>query len=152
VIFESGTVFKWNQFPEPRYDKGNIKARWFIYLGDSGILSTPILAYICTTTTQKKRTLQIKGINYSHQLIEFKPTNSPFEEECVLDCDEPPYSKDKKIFENNPDIQIKGSLDEQKMREIYNGICKSNAYSPKILNDIHDSLNKAGIMGLKRPK
>jgi hypothetical protein len=152
VTFESGTVFRWDEFPDPRYDKKNIKARWFIYLGDSGAFSQVLLAYICTTTTQKSRSLQINGINYSHHLIELKSNNSPFEYDCVLDCDEPPYPKEKKLLENHPNIEIKGKLDEQKLREIYNGIYKSNAYSPMTIHDIHNSFNNAGIFGLKKPK
>lgn len=151
MTFEIGTVFRWNKFPDPRFDK-EIKARWFIYLGDSGILSQVLFAYICTTTTSKTRHSQIGGIQQTHHLIEFKTKNTPFENDCVLDCDEPPYSYGKKLLENHPDIEIKGKLEEPKLREIYNSINRSFSYSAIIKDDIHNSFNKAGIAGLKKPK
>jgi hypothetical protein len=47
-----GTVFKWEKFPYPRIGT-EIKARWFVYLGDTGIIQGPIIAFFHTTTTPK---------------------------------------------------------------------------------------------------
>lgn len=149
MTLEAGTVFRWNKFPYPRYDKEEIKPRWFIYLGDSGIFSQILIAYICTTTTQTQH-FEINGHRVSHYSIKFESTpKTPFEEDCILDCDEPPFSIEKKKLENHLDIEIKGKLKEQKLREIYNGIYRSYAYSPVIINNIHESFNKIGITGLK---
>lgn len=143
-------MFRWKDFPGPR--GGEVKARWFIYLGDSGYFSQVLIAYICTTTTQIHY-FQAGGDRISHDHFLFKKVpNSPFEEECILDFDEPPHTLRKSILENNPSIEEKGKLDEQTLRMIYNRLCRSSAYSRVILRDIHDSFNKAGITGLKKPK
>ena len=42
---EIGTIFKWNQFPDPR-DNSEIKPRWFIYLGKVGGLTGFIQIYL----------------------------------------------------------------------------------------------------------
>lgn len=145
-----GTVFRWKEFPSPR--DGDVKPRWFIYLGDAGHFSQVLLAYICTTTTQI-HPFQAKGDRSSHDHFFFKKSpNSPFDEDCILDFDEPPHTPRKSILENNPNIEEKGKLDEQTLRMIYARLCKSSAYSKVILRDIHDSFNKAEITGLKRPK
>jgi hypothetical protein len=145
-----GAVFRWKEFPYPKY-AGEIKARWFIYLGDTGLLLAPVIAHICTTTTslddfgpRRKRT--------SHRHLLLKKTRYPFfDEDCILDFDEGPYPVEKKSLENNPDIEIKGELDQECLKMIYYGIWKSSFYSPKIVLDIHTSLNQAGITGLRKP-
>ena len=145
-----GAVFRWKEFPYPKYG-GEIKARWFIYLGDTGLLSAPVIAHICTTTTslddfgpRRKRA--------SHRHLLLKKTRYPFfYEDCILDFDEGPYPVEKKSLENNPDIEIKGELDQECLKTIYYGIWKSSFYSPKIVLDIHTSLNQAGITGLRKP-
>jgi hypothetical protein len=150
VTLDVGTVFRWKDFPGPR--GGGVKARWFIYLGDSGYFSQVLLAYICTTTTQIQH-FQLGGDRSSHDHFIFKKwPSSPFEDDCILDFDEPPHTPRESILEKNPSIEEKGKLDEQALRMIYNRLCRSNAYSKIILRDIHESFNKAGIIGLKRPK
>jgi hypothetical protein len=81
-----------------------------------------------------------------------KSPNSPFEDDCILDFDEPPYTPSKSTLENNTNIEEKGEIEEQTLRMIYNRICRSGTYSKVILRDIHESFNKAGITGLKKPK
>ncbi len=55
-----------------------------------------------------------------------------------------------KAFES--DIEIRGTLDEQTLRMIYNQLLRSRFISSMELQDIHDSFNMAGISGLKKPK
>ena len=145
-----GTVFKWNKFPTPKLG-GELKSRWFIYLGDTGILSKPILAHFSTTTTSVYD-FKSGGNRVSHRYFSLKKTKYPFfDEDCILDYDEVPYSEQKRILEINTDIEVKGHLDREGLRSIYNGILRSQFYSPKILIDIHSSLNQIGITGLTKP-
>jgi hypothetical protein len=145
-----GTVFRWNKFPFPKYG-GETKARWFIYLGDSGLLSTPILAHICTTTTSLAD-FGPGGNRLNHRFLLIKKTQHPFfDEDCILDFDEEPYSREKSILLGNPDIETKGELDRETLKTIYRGILKSRQYSPRVILDIHTSLNQAGITGLQKP-
>jgi hypothetical protein len=88
----------------------------------------------------------------SHRYLLLKKTKYPFfDEDCILDFDEASYPVEKKSLENNPDIEFKGELDKECLKTIYYGIWKSNYYSPKIVLDIHTSLNQAGITELRKP-
>lgn len=62
------------------------------------------------------------------------------------------YSIEKSKIEYSVEIEIKGTLDVNMLKRIYNGILKSDKYSKKVLQDIHNSFNKSGIEGLKKPK
>jgi hypothetical protein len=145
-----GTVFKWNRFPYPKYG-GEIKARWFIYLGDTGLLLTPIIAHLCTTTTSLED-FEPGGKRASHRSFLIKKTRYPFfDEDCILDYDEEPYAVDKNSLQENATIETKGKLDRECLKTIYRGILASNHYSRKIILDIHTSLNQIGITGLTKP-
>lgn len=147
---KAGIVIKWNNFPHPRYGK-EIKARWFICLGDSGILAEPVFIYLCTTTTN---VVDFKpgGKRERHTTCQFKATSTPFEEDCLLDIDEGPYPILQSQIANNMDIEIKGELNEQNMRMIYHHVVRSSRFSKIVKIDIHRSFNNAGITGLKMPK
>ena len=145
-----GTVFRWSKFPFPKYGS-EVKARWLIYLGDTGILSTPITAHLCTTTTSLKD-FAPGGKRASHRHFLFKKSRYKFfDEDCVLDYDEPPYAHYKEQLEENPNVEEKGELDRESLKTIYKGILASYCYSIKMLHDIHSSLNQIGITGLIKP-
>jgi len=144
-----GTVFKWNNFPFPRFG-GQGKPRWFIYLGNTGKILTPTIAYI-QTTTSKITSYQTGGPKVNHDYLLLRAINTPFEKDCIIDFSIQPYSLNKNLLENNKDIKISGNLHENQIRSIYNKIRKSSFYSRKIKLDIHDSLNLIGITGLKKP-
>lgn len=145
-----GTVFRWNDFPNPQY--GNeIKARWFIYLGETGPFHTPTVAYLPTTTTQLQR-FEPGGpcCNHSHHL--FRADSSCFEEDCIIDFDSRPYTIKKQELIDNPDIEIRGQLKRHELELVYSRILRSSAYPKKIVSDIHESLNREGLTGFKKPK
>jgi hypothetical protein len=141
-------VFRWNNFPEPRFGTEK-KARWFIYLGESGPFFKPTIAYISTTTTNINE-FKKGGSLQSHDYCVFSAKTSPFEEDCILDYDNQPYSPLREKLLNNADIEIKGKFDTNTMKMIYNRLIKSSAISPIILQDIHESFNRAGITGLRK--
>ena len=145
-----GTVFKWKNFPYPRI--GNeIKPRWFICLGDTGILLTPIIIHFCTTTTSIDDFKPGRN-RESHHYLKFETKNYPcFDTDCILDLDEPPFTELRESLEINKGIEIRGELNKETMKLIYKGILKSSHYSAKIKLDIHASLNRIGITGLIKP-
>jgi hypothetical protein len=92
------------------------------------------------------------GKRESHRFFKFERKKyTCFEEDCILDFDERPRSEQEQSLMSNKDIEIKGELDKQTMRSIYDGILSSQFYSTKILRDIHASLNKINITGLRKP-
>ncbi len=93
-----------------------------------------------------------EGNRASHHYLKFERKRHPcFDADCILDFDEPPFPEPRESLEANKDIEIKGELDKETMRLIYWGILKSPYYSPKIVLDIHTSLNQIGITGLRKP-
>ena len=147
---KAGTVIKWHDFPFPRYG-GEIKARWFICLGDSGKLADPLFIYLCTATTQLQE-FGPGGKRERHTTCRFSAKNSPFDEDCILDIDEGPYALAQAQIDNNKDVEIKGQIGEQDMRMIYNLVVRSSRFSKREKLDIHRSFNDIGISGLKMPK
>jgi len=152
LTLEIGTVFRWDNFPLPRY--GNeTKARWFIYLGETGPFSQIASTYLVTTTTQADH-FQSGGARSGHGHFRFEARQFPaFEEDCILDFDDPPYSIENEMFLNKQgDIAVKGKLREDTMRMIYNRFLQAGSCSKMVMLDIHNSFNKAGIAALKKPK
>jgi hypothetical protein len=147
---KTGTVFRWKDFPHPKI--GNeIKARWFVCLGNTGILSTPIIIHFCTTTTSIDD-FKPGGNRASHHYLKLERKNYPcFDADCLLDFDELPFAETQKSLEGNKDIEIKGELNREAMKLIYGGVLKSPYYSGKMKCDIHASLSEIGITGLRRP-
>lgn len=149
--FEVGTVFRWDSFPAPRVGPPGIKPRWFIFLGKNDTFSQVVFAHFCTTTTQTQH-FAPGGSRQNHDKIKLEKGSSPFDEDCILDCDEPPYTDTLHKLEDEKSIEVKGKLPEQTMRQIYNRLLLSDDYSYAVLRDIHHSFNLAGIGGLKKPK
>ncbi len=73
-----------------------------------------------------------------------------FTEDCLLDFDERPFPLSVTALECK-EIEIKGELDNQTLKLIYEGILRSQFYSPRMLLDIHASLNRIGVTGLRKP-
>jgi hypothetical protein len=145
-----GDVFRWINFPHPKYG-GGIKPRWFIYLGDTNPILEPNLVYICTTTTNIQD-FQKGGRREFHCHFIFKKGKHPFDEECLVDFDEDFDAFPKGDLEGNPDIEPKGPLDVRTLRVIYEGILVSERYSRKNREDIYFSLKGLkGIGSLRKP-
>jgi len=152
LTLEIGTLLRWDHFTQPRYGT-ETKARWFIYLGETGPFSQIALIYLATTTTQMDHFQQGSSrAGHSHFKFETRQFNI-FDYDCILDFDDPPYAIEKVTFLNRQaDIAVKGKLNEETLRMIYNRFLKSGACSKMVMLDIHDSFNKAEIAGLKKPK
>jgi len=148
--FKIGTVFKWSNFEDTRLG-GEIKPRWFVYIGHTDYFTSPRLCFISTTTTQIEA-FEKGGNRHSHKYIKIEASKTCFESDCILDFEEPPYTKELSSITTNPNIEIKGQLDTSTMKIIYNGICNSPNFSKKLLNDIHEAFNMARIEGLRKPK
>jgi len=147
---QSGDVFRWNNFPDPKYKAEDIKARWFVYLGDTGKIISPLIVYLITATTNIA-SMDPGGIKHGHTVCRYHPKSSPFDQECIIDINERTYPVDAKAIEGNPDIEIKGPLTADQMRELYNKLVKSRFYNRIELKDIHRGFNDVGITSLKKP-
>ena len=149
--FTVGDVIRWDNYPYPK--SGDIKARWFIYLGRTSIVSTPVFAYLCTTTTQTAEFApgQARG---NHACRRFEARLFPaFEQDCILDFDEDIHPVTDAMLDScREQIAVKGRLDKDTMRNIYKQFFRPGVVSRMVMRDIQDSFNRDGITGLKRPK
>ena len=145
---EVGDVFVWKNFPYPKH--GNIKDRWFVFLGHTRFPDTPIFAFISTVTTQIQH-YEKSGDRATHLFKKFKKGDFGFPEDCILDLDT--------IYDNikldkltaSPDTEIKGKIDTPTLKEIYSLLVLSQKISRKVKCYIYESFNYAGITGLKKP-
>ncbi|MFZ4439546.1 MAG: hypothetical protein ACOYOS_14045 [Syntrophales bacterium] len=146
-----GDVIFWKDFPYPR--DGFIKPRWFIYLGRTGAFHTPAFLYLCTTTTQLHH-FELGGNRSNHALKRFDVRQFPlFEKDCVLDFDEDLHMiAETDLKRCGALIEIKGRLDKNTMKNIFNQFSRPGVVSRVILRDIFDSFNRDEITGLKKPK
>lgn len=146
-----GDVIFWDDFPFPR--RGFVKARWFIYLGRASVFSTPVFAYLCTTTTQIQH-FEPGGSRCNHTYKRFDVRQFPqFDRDCILDFEEEIHDIPESTIERcEAQIEIRGRLDENTMRNIFKQLSRSGLVSAIALRDIIESFNRDGITGLKKSK
>ncbi|NCO24585.1 MAG: hypothetical protein COZ07_01755 [Candidatus Infernicultor aquiphilus] len=148
---EIGTVFKWINYPEQR--DGITKDRWFVYLGTSSKLSTPLNVFIFTTTSKTNLYKSGNERENKKNTINFKAGEFGFDVDCILDVfffqnnwTLGEFEKYKKYFD------IKGKISNEKLKIIYGKILKENSIQKIIKIDIKTNLNNIRIFGLERPK
>lgn len=147
-----GSVFRWDDYPKQK--DGEVKARWFIYLGLSSILSNPQNVFLLPSTTQTKL-YKKGGRRQNHKNIKrFKKGSCGFEDETIVDMN---------FFENNwifsefskyrNKIVVKGMVSNCHLKQLYDLILDSDEYIERIvIIDIRRNLNSIGIFNLKMPK
>ena len=143
-----GEIFRWRDFPHQLY--GDVKPRYFIYMGKTNFEIDPSFAYLYTTTGKLEYyTGDGKRANNSHLI--FRKDEYCFTSDCVLDVDMGLHEIELSEIDNNESsIDLLARLTEEKIIEIYNYILGSSIAKIKKI-DIHSSLNLSGITGLKRP-
>ncbi|MHB1253220.1 MAG: hypothetical protein ACYCZ1_03550 [Candidatus Humimicrobiaceae bacterium] len=147
-----GDVFRWNDYPKQK--DGNLKARWFIYLGLSSILSNPQNVFLLPATSQTDL-YKSGGRRQSHKnIMKFSNGDYGFEDETIVDLN---------FFENNwvlkefnnytNNMARKGSIPNNQLKQIYDLILNSGEYIARIIIiDIRRNLNNIGIFNLKMPR
>ncbi len=110
----------------------------------------PVIAYLPTTTTQLRH-FESGGQFCNHSHHKFCAGASCFDEDCIIDFDTGPYMLNKSELIGNPNIVIKGKLATGELQLIYARMLRSMGYSRRIMSDIYQSFNNAGITQLKRP-
>ena len=142
-----GEIFNWKDFPY-QYN-GDIKSRYFIYMGKTHFSVEPAVAYLYTTTGRLGYYQEGRERSGNSYLL-FKSGEYCFKNDCILDFDIGLHEVGLSVIEANSDIEILDRLEEKKIAEIYNHIRESGiAKITKI--DIHSSLNLGGITGLRKP-
>ena len=144
-----GPVFIWKKFPHSK--DGNIKDRYFIYVGESHFPDNPIHIFLITTTTRKVY-YEIGGSRENHNIYKFKAGSFGFVEDSILDVDSY-YNLEKDDLDSyKNEIEVIYRLPVDVLTNIYALILQSKNISLKVKKDIYISYNHANIIGLKRPK
>jgi len=145
-----GSVFRWNDYPKQK--DGKLKARWFIYLGLSSILSNPQNVFLLPSTTQIE--LYERGNRrQNHKKIKrFKRGSCGFKSESIIDIH---------FFENNwilgefnkysRDMEVHGKVSNNTLTQLYNFILTDYYIEKIIIVDIRRNLNNIGVINLKKP-
>jgi len=145
-----GSVFRWDYYPKQK--DGKLKARWFVYLGLSSILSNPQNVFLLPSTTQIE--LYKKGNRrQNHKKIRrFKNGTCGFEDESIIDIH---------FFENNwildefnkysLNMEVKGKISNNILTQLYNFILTDYYIEKIIIVDIRRNLNSIGVFNLKKP-
>lgn len=147
---EIGSVFRWDEYPKQR--EGELKVRWFIYLGLSSILSEPQNVFLLPSTTQ----LELYGRGkrrQNHKKIKiFGKGYCGFEKKSIVDI----Y-----FFENNWPLQefnsfkrkmiVRGRLPNDDLKQLYELISTDYYIERIVIIDIRRNLNGIGIYNLKMP-
>lgn len=147
-----GDVFRWDDYPKQK--DGMLKARWFIYLGLSSILSNPQNVFLLPATGEIL--LYNNGCRRQNHknIMRFSSGDCGFEMDTIVDLN---------FFENNWELNefnnytnnmtIRGSVSNNQLKSIYNLIFESDYYIQKIIiTDLRKNLNSIGIFNLKIPK
>lgn len=147
-----GTVFILHSlYSNPKFNY-NPKERYFIYLGKSSSIDDDgVIAILASPTTQTQY-YESFGNRVKHPHVSFKGGEFGFTEDCVLDLTIIDYNMEYNYLINTPDVEIVGEISINKLKEIYNYICKPNKISLKNKFNIYDSFNNDGITGLTKPK
>lgn len=138
---KSGDVITIEKFDLPRI--GNkIKTIWCVYLGKDGSFDTPIYIYFCRTTTQESD-FKPGGNRCGHKYKKFIKGQYGFEDDCILDYNERPYTDITEEKFNLFIITVKGHLPNNIMQEIWKNCSKY--LLPLQKKSIRDSFLIAGI-------
>ena len=144
-----GDIFVWRNFPFPYDRRSPIKNRWFVCLGRAPIFEQPLLIYVCTATTKIQE--YEKG-NSRHGHKHLRVTGHGFRSECVIDVDYNFYPVEERTLKSHAqDVEIKGTLPESDLRQLYDLIRRSSTLSRKVKLDVRDGLRRLGITRLSAP-
>lgn len=151
-MFSAGDIFIWRNFPYIRDEDSDKKDRYFVFLGRTGPLSTPLFVYICTTTGKIEK-YQPGECRCRNDFIKIPENMFGFTTDCILDLTINYYDEftveDLSRFAS--DLQVVGKLSEEYIRRVYKLICGCRGISRIQKRDIHKSFNLVGIRGLKQP-
>ncbi len=124
---------------------GKDKPVWVIFLGKDSVFGCPILVYFCRTTSQCKD-FEPGGNREGHKFKRFDKGQFGFEEDCLIDYDEPIYSDITKEKFNSYKLTVKGHLPNHILQEIWKAYIKNNRYLNKPQRiSIRESFAKYGI-------
>jgi hypothetical protein len=153
-----GSVFLWKNYPFQ--EDREVKNRWFICLGEekSDPLETnaELIFIIAATTTSQVEFYEEYRERGAHPHIKFDPRpDLGFTSSCILDLFFEPDVLAKAAFQkyvNQGEIEEKGLLSEAELRNVYEKICSSSAYSPILKKTIQHNFRAVGIAGLAEPE
>lgn len=140
-----GEVIRWDNF-QLQKGPGPDKARWFIALGDTGLLHCPAILFTLTTTTQVHHFAQ-DGKYQKRRVVRFEKTpKSPFSEDCIVDVEHDKYEIHfEDLVTYGKDIIPMGKISKAKLTEIWRIVETSRMFPPIVVKDIRRCLSNVGI-------
>ncbi len=156
--WKPGLVLLWNAYETPDDLNSVIKPFWFLLLGDTGRIQSPLGLFFAKATTQLHYYAPggLRSTNIVYRFSDY--LSYGFTQECLIDFSYPPIEKEASHVRNkiqSGQIILKGTLEQGKLKAIYDLIIRSRMYSNIQKNHIKNSLNREGINGLpahRRPR
>jgi hypothetical protein len=143
-----GNVLKWNNFLVPKI--GPIKPRWFIYFGDrSNMQDKNANVFLLSPTANVKRFQEHHKINSEYLL--FHSGQYEFSKDCVINIYNGFYNNINEFLmkQYDNDIIVKGTIDNNKLVDIFNIIIRNHTKISIIEKDIiRLNLGTRGITNL----
>jgi hypothetical protein len=143
---EAGEVFYWVDFP--LQNDGELKNRYFLYLGHSSIVDTPIVVNLITTTTQLDYYKQGGRRANNHVFHVDKGKYPFFSMDCLLDLSIG-YQHTCQSVLDNAQTNVLGKLEYHDLSMIFNKLVDAESVPPKRLREIRQRLEEVGCKNLK---
>jgi hypothetical protein len=112
-------------------------------MGGNDTFSINKLCYLITTTCNT-------SVGAPHFFFS-KKTYPFFARDCYLYFNEPVLSMNPDTVKKDGNVVLVGKIANDDLKKIYQGVLTSTVYSKMVKKDIHSSLNRLGIVGLRRP-
>lgn len=149
-MYEVGDVLYWrnNAFQAD----GNIKSRYFIYLGNTSLYTFQINIYTVTTTSLTGY-YQAGGSRCRYLHIKIPAGSFGLPKDSIVDVDSNymPFYQNS-VMDAASDIEVVGKLDNETLRAIYRLIAESRKIPPNEKDDIYTCLRNSGIKDISKPK
>jgi hypothetical protein len=144
-MIKTGQIIYWSDFPLQK--DGNLKGRYFLYLGISSIFDTPILVNLITTTSQIH--YYKSGAKREKAVVFFINRNkySFFTTDCLIDFNlgYQTVNQDTLMTAN---IEVKGEFSLEDLTVIFNKLIRAGSVQIKSLREIRQRLEEIGCKNL----
>jgi hypothetical protein len=144
-MIKTGQIIYWSDFP--LQTDGNLKGRYFLYLGISSIFDTPILVNLITTTSQIH--YYKSGAKREKAVVFFINRNkySFFTTDCLIDFNlgYQTVNQDTLMTAN---IEVKGEFSLEDLTVIFNKLIRAGSVQIKNLREIRQRLEEIGCKNL----
>lgn len=138
----------------PFFNNSTQKDRWLICLGTFVVCGKTQQILMSTTTTKMEEYTSGKSREKNITFVINRSKYSFFTNDCLIDLSLNPIEDvyPSTLEAQSGNWEMKGSIDQNDLRDIFNKLVRAESASAKVLSIIKDSLQSIGIQGLAKVK